>query len=122
MSVGFLFNYLIIRKAALEKQYQGGLDKFRAELIPDYGDEAEEDPYLLCFVSMGWYLESLVDRLTEVGILGPDHSSTSDVYYGSIADENESECDWLTFGIEERYPICWLKGTSRGKKGRSYLL
>lgn len=45
MSVVLNFNYIVIRKSALEDSYPGGLDAFRADWIQEsIGKDKDEDP------------------------------------------------------------------------------
>ena len=122
MSVVLNFNYIVVRKTALENNYPGGLDAFRADWIPEsIGQKNDEDQHLLSFISMGGYLQTLRKKLREIGLLEPEQRSSSAVFQGTDVHGSGDGCDWLEFDYEEGFLICWLKGKDRGPLSYAYM-
>jgi len=121
MSVVLNFNYLVIRKSALEESYPGGLAAFRKDWMPNAPKDEEEDAHLVSFCSMGGGLAQLRDRLVECGLLESPGESNETVFQETIVRGEGSGCDWLEFDEEDGFLVCWLKGHDRGKLTYAYL-
>ena len=119
MSVVLNFNYMVIKKSILEKKYPDGLDAFRHDWMPaDIGEQEYEDPFLLSFISMGGYLDPIIDKLIKLDIIVIEKNhlrNQNEVYIGSEVHGPPENCEWLEFDYEEGFLICWLKGEPRGK-------
>jgi hypothetical protein len=122
MSVVLNFNYLVVRKAAIESLYPNGMAGFRKEWIPQsIGQEAEEDTHLLSFISMGGFLEPLKKHLAECGIMPASGNAGPNAFAGTVAHGDSGGCDWLAFDKEDDFLVCWLKDKERGPLAYAYL-
>jgi hypothetical protein len=121
MSVVLSCNYLVVRKSAVEELYPGGLVAFRKEWMPTSPADEYEDPYLLSFMSMGGGIAPLATRLFECGFAQGDPLKSPNVFYGTEVRGKGHGCDWLEFGHQGGFLICWLKGKPRGKLAYAYL-
>lgn len=121
MSVVLSCNYLVVRKTAVEELYPGGLAAFRMEWMPNSVDAKDEDPFLLSFMSMGGGIDPLGMKLFECGFGPGDPLKSLNVFCGTEVRGIGHGCDWLEFGHQAGFLICWLKGKPRGKLAYAYL-
>jgi len=121
MSVVLSCNYLVVRKTAVEELDPGGLAAFRKDWMPDSAGAKDKDPYLLSFMSMGGGIGALGVRSFECGFAQGDPLKSPYVFSGTEVRGIGHGCDWLQFGHQGGFLICWLKGKPRGKLAHAYL-
>ena len=106
MAVEIEFANVIIRKAAMEKKYPGGLDAFAATELPNYIED--DNLARVGFMSSG-AAQKLVVSLTQLGLIS-DNTPQSEV---AIVERDRCP-DWLIIRPIKNSTGCWLAGSNPG--------
>lgn len=118
MAIALRYNFFVVRKAGIERNYPGGMTRFRSEWIKSSSESEQpgEDEHLIGFCSMGNALGVVLDSLLASGLELKQNDRVLDIACGDELAGIDGSCDWLEVRKSEwTLDSCWLAGTEPGQ-------
>lgn len=113
MAVVIRFNTIVVRKAAVDARFPGGLAAYRALHLPDGAAWYHEDRHLIAHGAMGAF-HDVEERLLAMGLASREGAGTDDCCAAGQADGVDPACGWLRSAVVGGLPVCWLAAEPPG--------